>query len=226
MSNARGKKRLHIKVIKGYRNVWRRAMQNKPKKSDDATLLAARDYENFSSIEKLIKNFSKKNPFEHHLALSLGCGAAKNLAKIREFYPLTALFGIDTSRDALLRARKRQLNADINLICASMSHLPFKENLKFDMLIAGQSFDLDFEEDYLERILTEVTGYSSQKSRFYMTFYGTNRKNLELYKCTPIGNLLDRLGWGIFYGKEYCSQETPFAEGVFWVAGRSRDSGK
>lgn len=65
------------------------------------------DYENFSRIEKLIESFLRKNPFKHHLVLSLGCGTAQDLAKTRELYPLSELFGIDTSRNALLRAKNR-----------------------------------------------------------------------------------------------------------------------
>lgn len=211
---------MHTKVIEAYRNVWRHALHGKPKENDDATLRAARDYENFSGIEHLIEKFLKRNPFDHCLVLSLGCGAAKDLFKIRELCPSSVLFGIDTSQDALSIAKRKLIGTDANLICASMSNLPFKEDFRFDMLIAGQSLDLEFEENYLRRLLTEATKYSSLKSRFYMTFYGTDEVDLELCKCTPIGNLLDELGWGISCGREYHTLESPFAQGVFWVAER------
>jgi hypothetical protein len=215
---------MHMEVIESYRSVWRLALYNKAKESDDETLRAARDYENFSGIENLIKSFLKTRPFEHHLVISLGCGTAKDLAGIGELFPSSALFGIDTSQDALSAAKTKLASANVNLICASMSHLPFKEDTRFDMLIAGQSLDLKFEEDYLKRVLTEATKYSLPKSRFYMTFYGVHESDLELYACTPIGNLLDELGWNIFHGREYHTQKkrNPFAQGVFWVAERLR----
>jgi len=220
MSKVRNETCMYIKVIEGYRNVWRSALHDKPGRSDDATIRAARNYGNFSGIEDLINSFLKENPFKHHLVLSLGCGVAKDLAKIKGIYPSSVLFGIDTSPDALSEARRKMAGTDIDLICASMSHLPFKEDFRFDMLVAGQSLDLEFDEDYLRRLLTEVTKYSSPNSRFYMTFYGTDEADLELYKCTPIGNLLDELGWNIFCGREYNARESPFAQGVFWVAKR------
>lgn len=211
---------VYIQVVRYYQGIWKSTSYDE-KNDDDLTLLAAREYENFSGIEDLIKSFLKSNPYEHHLVLSLGCGAAKDLGKIKKLFPSSMLFGIDTSYYALLRAKDRLSKTNVNIICASMSHLPFKENLKFDMLIAGQSLDLEFEEDYLERLLIEATRYSSVKSRFYMTFYGTDEVNLELYKCTPIGNLFSELGWEIIHGKDYCLPEFPLAKGVFWVAERS-----
>lgn len=104
-----------------------------------------------------------------------------------------------------------------------MSNLPFKKNFRFDMLIAGQSIDLDFEEKYLLKLLKESTKYSSAKSRFYMTFYGTRETRLELYKCTPIGNALDKLGWTTCYGIGYNLRKRGcYAKGVFWVEERSK----
>lgn len=218
MSNVRNKNSMHIKVIECYRNVWRSVLRDRGRESDDVTLRAARDYGNFSGVENLIKGFLKGDPFEHHLVISLGCGVAKDLAEIRELFPSSVLFGIDTSQDALSVAKRKLADTNVNLICASMSHLPFREDLRFDMLVAGQSLDLEFEEDYLRRLLTEATRYSSRKSRFYMTFYGVDEVDLELYKCTPIGNLMDKLGWEILHGREYYTRESPFAQGVFWVA--------
>lgn len=210
----------HIQVIRCYQCIWKSASDDR-RNGDDLTLRAARDYENFSGIENLIESFLAKNPSEHHSALSLGCGAAKDLAKIRKLFPQSMLFGVDTSHEALVRAKNTASKANSNFICASMSHLPFNDNLKFDMLIAGQSLDLEFEEDYLERLLIEATKYSSAESRFYMTFYGTDEVSLELYKCTPIGNLLTELGWEIIHGTKYCHPTFPLAEGVFWVAEKS-----
>jgi SAM-dependent methyltransferase len=220
MSKVRNEISSYIKVVEGYRSIWKSALHDKPSRSDDATIRAARNYRNFSGIENLINSFLKESSFKHHLGLSLGCGVAKDLAKIKGICSSSVLFGVDTSPDALSEARRTMPTADINLICASISHLPFKKGIKFDMLVAGQSLDLEFDKTYLRRLLTEVTRYSSPRSRFYMTFYGTDETDLELYKCTPIGNLLDELGWNILCGKEYIARESPFARGVFWVAKR------
>jgi hypothetical protein len=210
----------HVEVVEAYRNVWKSALRNRPKAIDDPTLRAARNHRNFSGIEDLIRDFVRSNPFEHHLVLSLGCGAAMDLMEIEKLYPSSLMYGIDTSREALVEAKKRLLKSNVNFICASMSHLPFRKDLRFDMFIAGQSLDLEFEKGYLRRLLREATRYSSPRSRFYMTFYGIDRADLELYKCTPIGNLLEELGWRISHGREYHLTRSPFAQGVFWVAER------
>jgi len=211
---------MHIEVVRYYQSVWQSVFHNEAG-CDDLTLSHANDYGNFSEIENLIERYLEKKPIEHHLALSLGCGVAKDLSKIGEFYPSGELIGIDTSLDALLIARNNLPNTNVNLICASASHLPFREDLKFDMLIAGHSLDLEFEENYLRRLLVEATKHSRMKAKFYMTFYGTDQVDLELNKCTPIGNILDELGWKIVHGILYCSDKTRFAEGVFWIAERA-----
>lgn len=221
MSETKKKTLKHVKVIEGYKSIWRSALHEKPKRNDDAALRSARNHENFSGIEDLIEKFLKKNPFEHRLVLSLGCGVARDLGAIKEIYPSSILYGIDTSHEALVRAKRRLTDGNLDLICASMSHLPFREDLRFDMLIAGQSLELDFEENYVRKLLTETTRYSSPNCRFYMSFFGTNEGDLVLYKCTPIGNSLERLGWKISYGKEYSNRRLPFAQGVFWVAERA-----
>jgi hypothetical protein len=210
----------HVEVVEAYRNVWRSALHDRPKAIDNPTLRAARNHRNFSGIEDLVKDFISGNPFEHHLVLSLGCGAAMDLREIEKLYPSSLMYGIDTSQEALVEAKKRLVKGNVNFVCASISNLPFKKDLRFDMLIAGQSLDLEFEEGYLRRLLCEATKYSSPRSRFYMTFYGIDKSDLELYKCTPIGNLLDELRWHISYGREYHVAKSPFAQGVFWVAER------
>jgi len=208
----------YIRVIRSYQDIWRTA------KDDDLTICVARDYGNFSGIEKLIEKFLEKNPTDHSLALSLGCGTGKDLAKIREFYSSSVLFGVDTSRDALLKARNKLSGSDAHLVCASMSHLPIRESLRFDMVIAGQSLDLAFGKDYVKMLLMEATKHSSIECRFYMTFYGRSKDNLILSKCNPIGKLLDELGWKVIHGEFYRDNELPLAEGIFWVARRSKQS--
>jgi hypothetical protein len=211
--------------------VWKYALLDEAKEDTDAslldTILVAKKYENFSCIENLIQEFLKENPFEHNTGISLGCGAAKDLSRLKELFPSSLLFGIDTSREVLSASKKRLENTCISLICASISNLPFKKTIKFDMLVADQSIDLDFEDNYLKRLLKEITAFSAPKSRFYMTFYGTSDTQLELYKCTPIGNLLDRLGWKTYYGTKYRTRKRGFfAQGVFWVEERACSQGE
>lgn len=222
MRKKKNKTSMHIEVVEGYRNIWRYALRNVPKRNIEPRLLdtacAARKYGNFSGIENLIQEFLKTNPFEHYLIISLGCGGAKDLYDIKRIFPSSVLFGIDTSQAVLSSAKRKLANAEINLICASMSNLPFMKETRFDMLIAGQSIDLDFGENYLRKVLIEATNYSSGKSRFYMTFFGTSNTQLELYKCTPIGNMLEGLGWKTIYGTKYRAEKRgPYAQGVFWV---------
>lgn len=224
VSDARDKNKntpKHVRIIKDYQEIWESVICDREKDSEDAILRAARNCGNFSGIEESIAGFLEEKPSKYYSILSLGCGAARDLAKMKELYPSSMLLGIDTSRHALSRAKSGLTGQEVNLICASMSHLPLMEDLRFDMLIAGQSLDLGFEESYLKIALIEVTRYSHAKCKFFIAFYGTDQTSLELYKCTPIGNLLNRIGWRIIYGIDCCHQSIPFSEGVFWVAERS-----
>jgi hypothetical protein len=221
MSNETKKKFRHLETIEGYQKIWRSALHSKPQDSDNATLRFARNQKNFSRIEALIRKFVEKHYVEHHFILSLGCGGAYDLNAVKQFFLSGVLVGIDTSRVILTKAKRNLSFCDTSLVCASMSDLPFKRSLKFDMIISGQTIDLDFEEDYLERLLEEITTHSSSNCRFYMTFFGTNEEELVLHKCTPIGNKLEKLGWRISYAEEYHFDQFEFAQGVFWVAERS-----
>ncbi|MGD0645511.1 MAG: class I SAM-dependent methyltransferase [Candidatus Bathyarchaeia archaeon] len=219
----------YIEVADGYRSIWRDVLQHRnPKETESAivaTIRVARKYLTFSGIEVMIKQFVKINPTDCHQIISLGCGTAEDLAAMNSIFPSSVSFGVDTSREALIIAKKNLANANANLISASMCHLPFKKGLKFDMLIAGQSLDLDFEEESMLKMLKESTNYSSPASRFYLTFYGTSNSQIELYKCTPIGNALDSLGWTTCFGISYnLKNKGSFARGVFWVEERTKKS--
>ena len=211
-------------MVEGYREVWKRASNIQDDAVTDYTLLrtinCTKKYQDFSRIEELVKKYLQENPIEHKLIISLGCGNAKDLVCMQEIFPQSQLFGIDTSREALAWARKAKTNG-MNLICATISDLPFRRGVSFDALIAGQCVDLDFEDQYMERSLKELTSYASTNARFYLTFYGTSNTQLELYKCTPIGNSLDKLGWTTRYGVGYDFEDDSFAKGVFWVEERT-----
>jgi SAM-dependent methyltransferase len=176
---------------------------------------AARRYKNFSSIEVLIEGFLRKNPFDHKSVLSIGCGVGKDVETVRKLFPSAKMYGIDISRYALKEARK---HSDADFVCASAENLPFKEDLKFDMLIAGHTLDLFTNEDYLKGIIGELTKYSAEKSRFYMSFYGDDEQHLEKDSCTPIGNVLDQFGWKIIHGSPYnLKKGSKYTCGAFWV---------
>ena len=226
MQESTKKKPDHIETAEGYKLVWNCALHNKTlRNANEAltdTICVAKRSRNFSSIEDLIQSHSRDNRFDPHLILSLGCGAGADLLKFRRLFPSSMIFGIDTSLDALFIAKRNLDGKNASLICASMDHLPFRNQMKFDMLVAGQSIDLKFEDKYLKKALTEITRYSSRKCRFYMSFYGTSENQLEQYKCDPIGKLLDKLDWTVSSGRRYRIRNRRYSKGVFWVCERSK----
>ena len=133
----------NIEVIEGFRKIWLVSKSDEESPDMSKTCLAAMKYQNFSFIEKQIKKYIKRESADCYSVLSIGCGAAEDLAQIRKIISKGNLYGIDISRDALLRNKEKRKELDINLICASMSNLPFKQDSKFNMLIAGQSIDLE-----------------------------------------------------------------------------------
>lgn len=201
-------------IFHDYNKAW-----NPNSKISNSLVQTARTYKNFSRIEDLIENFLQEKPFNHSLALDIGCGAGKSTAKIKKMLPLAKVYGIDVSRYALKEAKK---HSNANFICASMEKLPLRKDLKFDMIVAGQSLDIFPNEEYLKRIISEITNYSSKDARFYMAFYGDDVQHLELDICTPIGLTLDKFGWKVIHGglynlSEELSEGYHYARGVFWV---------
>jgi len=111
------------------------------------------------------------------------------------------------------------------LVCADAGNLPFIDDLKFDAIVAGEILDIDVfsDRELLRKTVEEITRYSAEKSRFYMTFYGFDERDLELDACTPIDHALGECGWysprfdGIMYNE---LGKAPYAQGVFWVEER------
>lgn len=197
-----------------YNKIWRLVRVNS-KKSSNPLVEAARKHKNFSGIGDLIEEFLQKNPFNHHLVLDVGCGAGETVVKVRKLFPSAEVYGIDVSREAIKEAKK---HSDAVFVCASADKLPFRSDLKFDMLIAGHTIDIFPNEVYLEKTIGELTKYSSERARFYMTFYGTDVQDLELDRCTPIGNTLTQFYWKIVHGDLYSfEKKSRYARGVFWV---------
>lgn len=201
-------------ILHGYNEVWKSLQLRTLPKNHSTLAETARRYKNFSGIEELIEDFLRKNPFDHKVVLSIGCGAGKDVEKIKKLFPSAQAYGIDMAGYALQEAKK---HSDADFICASAERLPFREDLKFDMLIAGQILDIFPNEEYLKRIAGELTKYSSKGARFYMAFYGFDIEDLELNKCTPIGNTLDNFGWKIIHGDVYSQNISDYSRGVFWV---------
>jgi hypothetical protein len=223
-----------LEIREYYENLWnisqgeenQSLLEPKSRYFKSNMVKAVREYKNFSAIEEMIEEYLKKNPFEHETILSVGCGGGKDLEKMRKIFPPAKLFGIDVSSNALKESKK---NSDAYLVCADPKNMPFRDDLKFDMLIAGEVFDIDAfaDRELLQKTIEELTRYSAKKSRFYLAFYGFDEQDLELDSCTPVGEALTKCGWysprfdGIIYDK---LDSAPFAHGVFWVQERQNVS--
>jgi len=218
--------KLNQEMINYYNEIWRTAQLKNIPQNSDSTTKAAWKYKNFSGIENLIGDFLKKYPFNHKSILSIGCGAGKDVKKVKKLFPSANVYGIDTSRYALKEAKKY---SDADFVCASAEHLPLRDDIKFDGFIAGHTLDLSPNVNNAEKIISELTKHAAEKSRFYMTFYWDgpvddgNCPDLELGVCTPVGNTLAKFGWwGKYEGTAYSLLgKSPYAEGVFWVEERT-----
>lgn len=170
---------------------------------------------NFSGIDELIEEFLMDNPYDHHACLDIGCGLGYSLDKIRELINSDQVYGIDTSRKALVKAKDKSSN--VTLICASAECLPFNDKIKFDIIVAGHVLDSS-DEEYLKEMLHEVSSYTSLKSRFYMTFDWHEACSLK-QNSAPFRNALANSGWEVIHQESYDkANEYLFAHGLFCVA--------
>jgi len=218
--------KLNIEMIHDYDEIWRKAQLITCPKDSDATTRAAWKYKNYSGIEELIEEFLIKNPFDHKSVLSIGCGAGKDVERIKKIFPSANAYGIDTSRHALIEAKK---HSNASFVRAYAGYLPFKDDIKFDGFIAGHTLDLTPNPDYAEKIIGEMAKYSAERSRFYITFYDDEHlpdgedPNMELGITTPVGNALSKFGWfSMHEGGDYnLLEKSSYAQGIFWVEERT-----
>jgi len=213
-------------MIRCYDEIWKKAQLKNIPSNSDSTTESAWKYKNFSRIEDLIEDFLIKHPFDHKSVLSIGCGAGKDVEKVKKLFPSANVYGIDSSRYALKEAKK---HSSADFVCALAECLPFRKDIKFDGFIAGHTLDLTPNPENAEKIIGELTKHAAEKSRFYITFYwdeyvedGTC-PDLELGVCTPVGHTLTKFDWWSKYeGINYSlSGKSPYARGVFWVEERA-----
>lgn len=202
------------KVIKYYQTLWSNVRAGLCENPEARNALL---YEDFSGIGKLVLDFLIENPYKHKYILSLGCGSGEELNYIQNVYPGVEITGLDSSSNALYKARKRSTN----LVAASAFHLPFTPTIRFDGVVAGQIFDF-FTTEELEKLFRELSLYTHQGSRLYTAMHGYPEEDGWLQMPNEFGKFLsENNGWEIINWETYSRLDlSPYAKGIFIVVER------
>lgn len=203
-------------IAKCYQDVWKSAFGKSRIKAIPKRIMTASRKGNFGDIETLITNFVAEHPHKTELCLSIGCGTARDLRTVKDLYPSSTVVGIDTSRTALLEAKK--VLAEGVFICSCIAHLPFVKEVEFDTIIAGHVLEY-FSKNSQKKILAEVSHYATEACRCYITFWEKTKNHCELdRRFFEVELNLMQHGWEISHAEAYSHHGiSPLAEGGFIV---------
>lgn len=205
-----------LDVINYYKKIWASTL-NSSGLCENLEAENARHYGRFSGIEKLILDFVTKHPHEHESILVLGCGSGEELVDVQGIYSKAKIIGIDTSSDALYKARRIATNSYV--MNASAFHLPFNGRAKFDGLVAGQLFDFFTQED-LRTLFEQFSPYTDRGARLYVAIHGYPEDDSWLQTPSEFDMFLsENKEWEVISRELYHYPELSwYSKGIFIIA--------